>query len=115
MRKALVILVLILFSCPLFAFESFKDVVTTLNSDECSILISGGLLSENTTDGDIAHIAPHSSNVQERIDYVLSLKKGFGVAISSLLPYPEEWKGLSEEEQRLELPNTLLSISTQKD
>ena len=99
MKKVFVILSLILLSCSLFALESFKDVVVTLNSEECSILLSGELLSENTTDGDIAHIAPPSVSVKEKIDYVLGLKKGFGVAISSLLPYPESWNKMTEEEQ----------------
>lgn len=115
MKKVLVILSLILLSCSLFALESFKVVVVTLTNEECSTLLSGELLSENTTDGDIAHIAPPSVSVKEKIDYVLRLKKGFGVAISSLLPYPESWNKMTEEEQMLKLYNTLLSISTQKD
>lgn len=115
MKKALAIVLLILLTWSLFALESFKDVVTTLNSDEYSVLLNGELLSQNTTDGDISHIAPPSVSVKEKIDYVLGMKKGFGVAISSLLSYPEGWKEMSKEEQRLKLYNTLLSISTQKD
>lgn len=115
MKKVLVIVSLILLACSLFALESLKDVVTKLNSDEYSVLLSGELLSQNTTDGDISHIAPPSVSVKEKIDYVLGMKKGFGVAISSLLSYPEGWKEMSKEEQRLKLYNTLLSISTQKD
>lgn len=114
MKKVLVIVSLILLSCSLFALESLNDVVK-LNSDEYSVLLSGELLSQNTTDGDISHIAPPSVSVKEKIDYVLGMKKGFGVAISSLLSYPEGWKEMSKEEQRLKLYNTLLSISTQKD
>lgn len=115
MKRVLVILVLICFASSLFALESVKDIVTTLNSDEYSVLLSGELLSQNTTDGDISHIAPPSVSIKEKIDYVLGMKKGFGVAISSLLSYPEGWNEMNEEEQILKLYNTLLSISTQKD
>ena len=115
MKRVAFLLVLLFLSFSLFALPTLRSVVPSLNDEEYKTLIDGNLLKENTTGGDISHIAPVASQgVKEKIDYVLSLKKGFGVAISSLLMYPEGWKEMTEEEKMLELYNTLLSISTQK-
>lgn len=114
--KKLLSIVVFLFTLTLTlpAASSLRSMLPAVDDETYSRIVSGEIVSENSSDGDLSIIAPASSLVKEKIDYILSLEKGFGVALGSLVEYPEGWKGMTGEERKLALYNALLKISTQK-
>ena len=113
MKKFLFILILLLSAAVLSALP-LRSILPSVDEESYSRILSGEIVSVNSYEGDLSSIAPLSELVSEKIDYILSLKKGFGVAVGSLVPYPEEWKNMSAEERKLALYNSLLKVSTQK-
>ncbi len=113
MRKFFCILFFLLSSAALSA-ASLKSILPSADDYTYSRLLSGEIVRQNSSDGDLSVIAPSSELVSGKIDYILSLEKGFGVAVGSLVPYPEGWKSMSAEERKLVLYNSLLKVSTQK-
>ena len=111
-RRLAVFLFLIVFS--VLSAASLRSILPDVDDDTYSRLLSGEIVRENSSDGDLSVIAPSSDLVKGKIDYILSLEKGFGVAVGSLVPYPESWKEMSGEERELALYNSLLKVSTQK-
>lgn len=114
MKKMLSVVVLSFALALMLSAASLRSILPSVDDETYSKILSGEIVSETTTDGDLSIIAPSSSLVEEKIDYILSLEKGFGVALGSLVEYPEGWKGMTGEEKKLALYNTLLKISTQK-
>ncbi len=113
MKKFLIFLLVLMVLSALPA-SSLRSILPSVDDDTYSRILSGEIVRQNTSDGDLSVIAPSSELVKEKIDYILSLKKGFGVCVGSLVPYPEEWSDMTGEERELALYNSLLKVSTQK-
>lgn len=112
MKKIIFVLVFLTAVLTLNA-DPLCEYFDNIDSDKYNLILSGEILTENTSDGDIRAIAPKSDLVDEKIEYIEAMDKGFGVAIGSLVPYPEGWESMTKEERKLKLYNTLLKISTQ--
>lgn len=113
MKKIVLVLLCILTAVSLSAYSPIKDLIPGADSTTYDFIISGEIVKANTTDGNIATIAPDTKLVEEKLDYINSMEKGFGTAMGCLLPYPEGWTEKSSDERKLKLYNTLLKISTQ--
>lgn len=114
MKKSLVfVLCFFVLLVGAYSTSPLRSYLKGVDDETYELLVSGVVVKESTTDGDLRRIAPESDLVDEKIEDIESMKKGFGVAIASMVEYPEEWEGMSDEEKKLELYNTLLSISTQ--
>ena len=111
--KRIVFVLVVLLMVGSVGASSLSDYLVGLDSERYALILNGEVLTENSSDGDIRSIAPKSDLVEEKIEYVEAMEKGFGVAIAFLVPYPEGWKDMSEEEKELKLYNVLLRISKQ--
>ncbi len=114
MKKGLII-VLCFFVLLTAAYSTspLRSYLKNVDDETYNELVGGVVVKESTTDGDIRRIAPESDLVDEKIKDIESMTKGFGVAIASMVEYPEDWKDMNDKEKKLALYNTLLSISTQ--
>ena len=112
MKKLIILVFCLLTVLSLSAYSSLRDILPNVDDGTYQTLLSGEIVKENTTDGDLTLIAPSSDYVSEKIDYINSLEKGFGVAAAILMEYPEGWTDMTRSERKLTLYNSLLKIST---
>lgn len=96
----------------LHALSPLKSYLPDIEEERYETILSGAIVKENTSDGDITLIAPESDSVREKIKNIEAMEKGFAVALATLVPYPDGWDTLSRSSQKLKLYNTLLSVST---
>ncbi len=113
MKRILLLLSVLILSCvSLSAYPALKKIMAWADEETYQKILDGETVKENTSGGDLRRIAPESELVSARIDSILSMEKGFAVALAALVPYPEGWDGMTRDEQKRALYNTLLKVST---
>ena len=112
MKKLTVLVFCLLLAFSLSAYSSLRDILPSVDDETYSKILAGEIVQESTSSGDLSIIAPSSDLVSEKIADVEAMEKGFGVAIGSLVAYPEGWETMTKSERKLTLYNTLLKVST---
>lgn len=114
MKRVLFVCLFALMMVTAFAAVSLEGVLPSLPSSEMKALMVGEVVKKSSVSEDITVLAPKDCLIWNPIEEALSMKKGFSISIGSLIPYPEEWKTLSQEEKFLAMYNAALRVSTQK-
>ncbi len=109
----LIFLLLVLFSLP--AVESIYSVTSGFSESDREAVLRGETLQYGSPDGYyVPSIAFDGTRGKEKAALDEDTEGCFVMGVTSFLPYPERWKEMTLEERRLELINTLLSVSTIK-
>ncbi len=98
----------------LCALPSLREALPDLTEEQYATLESDQTLELRSTRGeDIATMVSEGSNAWTfTTEGAKRLGEGFNVAVSRLIPYPENWKEMSESERQLEIFNRLRQIRT---
>lgn len=114
MRK-IVIFCLILTCClSLFATQSLKSVLPNCSEDQINTLLANEIIETSTYGADISAVVPEVSVFNGVVEEAKAATSGFTVNLTALIPYPEAWKDLSQEELQVALLNEMRSVSTQE-
>ncbi|MBQ0071338.1 MAG: hypothetical protein KBS81_05705, partial [Spirochaetales bacterium] len=104
---------LLCFCCSsLLLAATLPALAPSLSQEQINLLEKGELLTTSSYEGDIWSLIPDGSRIATSIKDALENKKGFTLAISTLVPYPEGWKSLSGEERMLEMVNKAFETTT---
>ena len=115
MRRAIIILSLLLACTSVFAMEGLSNVLPGASQNQVSSLVSGGMLETSTLGGaDISTVCPEGSAFGSVVEKAKAADSGFSENLTVLLPYPKAWEGLSQHEMQIELLNLMRSVSTQE-
>ena len=112
MKKFIVFVFCLSVVFSLSAYPSLRDILPSVDDETYSRILSGETVQQSSSGGDLALIAPASDLVSGKIAEIAAMEKGFGVAVGSLVPYPEGWKDMTAGDRQLSLYNSLLRIST---
>ncbi len=114
MKRAVATIILILtVLCCVFAAKTVRQLLPQIG-DYANLLTEGQTLSNSTLADGILHIVPAGSLIHKRAQEATVEDNSFTVGIVALAPYPENWKGMTEEEKMLALMNIITSVSRQK-
>lgn len=104
--KRIMILLLVLFIVLPSAFSvSLKELYPNMDAEKYEALLSGEVLNDSTANGDIRYMIPQGAMITETSEEIFSYEKGFAVAVTALAPYPEKFRGFSQDEILLLLFN----------
>ena len=114
MRKIIFISVLLCFSLSLLSAEvSIQDVMSDFPEDLKASFFSGETIELGSPDGDdVSSIAFDGTKGKAKAVSDSGKSGSFTMGISAFVPYPDDWEDMSHDERKLEIINTLLSIST---
>ncbi len=106
--------VLFCFSISLLSAEvSIHDIMSDFPEDRREAFFSGETIELGSPDGDdVSSIAFDGTKGKDKAVSDSKKSGSFTMGIAAFVPYPEEWEKLSHDERKLEIINTLLSIST---
>lgn len=111
--KRFVLLGLILICCfSLFALQSLEEVLPNCSENQLKALLSNDIVETATYDSDISAVVPKISVFSGVVDKAKAATSGFSVNLTALLPYPEAWANLTQEEVQIALLNVMRSMST---
>ncbi|MGN1188885.1 MAG: DUF6675 family protein [Candidatus Ornithospirochaeta sp.] len=115
-KKLLVLCVLILvINLALFALPSINDVLSSFPEDLVSSFLEGETIERYSVYGqNVASIAFDGTMGKSKALKDSEKDNVFSMGLSCFVPYPESWEGLSDSEKKLNIINTLLSVSTIK-
>ena len=115
MKKLATIVTILSVCAGLWALENLYNIFPAFPQARITALRNGETIEALTSDGQsVAAIAPRNSQGHEVAAAADEMTKGFSIAGVSFIPYPENYKKLSQEEREVTLYNILRSISTQK-
>ena len=115
MKRIFIILLSLCLSVSIYAERSIYDVAESLDEKILERIIKGETIEYYSVDGDyIPDIAFDGTKAKEKAISDSELETTLVSGILALVPYPEAWNEMSYSERKLEIINTLLSISTIK-
>lgn len=116
MKKTLVLaLCFFVILSSLFAEKNIQDVTTSFPADRFDSFLAGETIEVNSLrGGDASSIAFDGTVGKANVEKDSKADDNFILSLSTLIPYPEAWKNLSFDEKKLNVINTLLSVSTIK-
>ena len=112
MKRALITLTVLVLAVSSVFSVSLRELFPNMDDEKYEALLSGSVINDSTVNGDIRYMVPEGALITESSEEVFSYEKGFAVAVSVLRPYPESFKGLSNEEMLLRLYNNGEEMST---
>ena len=112
MRRLLVVMMILALAVSSAFSVSLRELFPNMDDEKYEALLSGEVIDDSTVNGDIRYMVPEGALITESAEEVFSYEKGFAVAVSVLRPYPESFKGLSNEEMLLRLYNNGEEMST---
>ncbi len=108
----------LIFSVLLFSLsaeESIYFVTSSFPSGVVDRIISGETVEcYSVYDEDVASVAFDGTKGKAKAEADSEIDDALVSGIVAFVPYPDDWSGLSHDEKKLEIINTLLSISTIK-
>ncbi len=115
-KKIVTILVIFLVLCTfLSAEDSIYDVISEFPEGKEGRLLSGETIEYYSTyDEDVTLLAFDSTKGKTKSREDMQIENALVSGIVTFVPYPESWTELTHDEKKLEIINTLLSISTIK-
>lgn len=117
MFKRIITLLFIFLSSLAFlsAEESIHDVISEFPEWNIERLLSGDTIEYYSVyDEDVTRIAFDGTKGKTKAGEDMEIEGALVSGIVTFVPYPESWSGLSHDEKKLRIINTLLSISTIK-
>ncbi len=115
MRKVFLLLSFLLIALSLHATESIYDVTASFDESVRDKILKGETVEYYSVYNDyVPSIAFDGTKAKEKAIEDSELDSTLVSGIATFVPYPESWSDLSYEEKKLEILNTLLSISTIK-
>ena len=113
--KKFVLFVLLISNClALFAMQDLNSVLPNCSEGQLDTLLQHEIVETSTYGADMSAVVPGESVFEEVVEEAKAAETGFSVNLTALLPYPEAWKDLSQEELQVALLNVMRSVSTQE-
>lgn len=114
-KRNVILLVLLTILFSLSAEKSIYSVTSSYSDDLLNQLLSGETIEHASPYGeDVPSIAFDGTKGKEKAIKDSNNPDCFIMGLSSFIEYPEGWSNMTHEEKKLEIINTLLSISTIK-
>ena len=114
-KKILVFCLLLIICFSIFSQPSINDVLSSFPENLVSSFLEGETIERYSVYGqDVPSIAFDGSMGKSKALKDSEKDNVFSMGLSCFVPYPESWKELSDDEKKLNIINTLLSVSTIK-
>lgn len=115
MRRSIILILLFLTTFSLWATESIYDVTASFDGSVRESILAGDTVEYYSVyDNYVPSIAFDGTKAKEKAIEDSKLDSTLVSGIATFVPYPESWEDLSYGEKKLQIINTLLSISTIK-
>ena len=114
-KKILLLGLLLCFCFSVFSQSSINDVLSDFPENLIPSFFEGETIERYSVYGqDVASIAFDGTMGKSKALKDSEKDNVFSMGLSCFVPYPESWKDLSDDEKKLNIINTLLSVSTIK-
>lgn len=105
--------ILAFFLTSVSALPTLREALPGLTDEQYQALMNADTVEMETDEGDdITALAPEGSHAQAVAAEAMQATQGFTVATCAFVPYPEDWKAMSQEQRQVEIFNRLRAIST---